>query len=100
MECLRITATDGTVTLINQTNIVSMSLSAATTYGGSAAPNGFVKKSNIIGVTYNKIVGASMTYVTVSSIPSWQPGVNLLYEYGEQTYDNAFNAFYTNIPNS
>lgn len=67
---LKITAADGTVTLVNEGSAVVLGLTAKTT------TNSVVKNGRITSVIYNG--------TTISSVAQYD-GTNILYEYGLMT---------------
>lgn len=88
MQYLKITQTDGTATYYPGTTSF-VTISAPTLSG-----NVVVNKGKITSVSYSKIVGTAMTYVTATAAA--YDGTNARYELGQLAHDGAFNVSHSN----
>ncbi len=88
MQYLKITQTNGTATYYpGTTSFVTIS---APIISGNLVLN----KGVITSVSYNKIVGTSLTYVT-DTVAAWN-GTNAKYELGKLAQDGAFTVAHSN----
>jgi len=89
MEFLRVTATDGTRTYIPDNYVAHVHVTADTLDAGSDYSAPKVIRGRIYEVSYAVVTGTVFSWVTAASIPAYN-GANILYEYGEYTFDGAF----------
>jgi len=95
MEFLKITAIDGTITYIPDNYVVHVHATADTVDAGSNYSAPKVVRGRIYETSYGIVTGTVFSWVTVASIPAYT-GANIHYEYGEKTFDGAFNAAMSN----
>lgn len=95
MVFLKITQTNGTFKLIPDNYVVSMTLGAPTTTGGSYAANSIVVRGKITACKYLDGANAASPTITAATVTAYD-GSNELYQYGTQTVDGAFNQVLSN----
>ena len=88
MQYIKITQTNGTATYYPGATS-SVTISAPVLSG-----NVVVSRGKITSVSYEKIVGTSLTYVT--DIVAAYNGTNALYEFGQLGHDGIFTVAHSN----
>jgi len=96
MNFLRITASNGIKTMIPEGGVVQITTAADTVGAATDNASGHVTRGLITAVKYNDAATAvAQTVVIVTGIVAFTTG-GVLYEFGTQSTDGAFNAVLSN----